>query len=600
MARGSCPTIKTEFVDRISLGLDKTGLTPNMDGLRIPLANPSFPVETWEWALRDYFDRVEIANALRFGWDVSFISKPMPKDAKWNLQGASLYEKDVQTYVDQELSFGSLVGPFDDADLPFQTFCSPLNTVRKKGSEVRRTVVDCTQLNLGVNSFIDAHWHRGKHWKLSLPTSQTIIDLIQKARQRYPGQKILLFKLDFSRWYRWFLLDPVHSIFFAIRWRGKVFLDAALSFGNRAAALAAQRFIWAIVWMFRTRVPPFPGTFNTGISCSCDDHCDCGENFSAGYIDDFIGVSPESLAFLQFQSAIDLANMLGCRLSTTPGHISPPNTECECLGILYNTEKNTMSLPRDKVSDVSSILQDWVTRERATEHELSVLAGKLLYCANVIFAGRLFLNRCLAVKRFAATKNKPIYLTEDFREDIRWWQKAILVRNGISFLVPVSTIHISLDASSNGWHQEKPGIGGFNHHTNQFFSTQTAQKCEDWCIANQELVAHVIAIHLWAADWNCSQVTIHTDNQACWFLLNKGRSRDDLRLRMSRWIATQQIQKNFRITSVWIPTKENNVADALSRPTDPGQTQKLQEFYKTLPESPTQCLVRPEFFDFDD
>ena len=600
MPRGSCPTFKTEYVDRIALGLDKTGLTPNMDGLRIPLQNPSFPVDVWKWALESYFDGEQIVESFLFGWDVSFISKPAPKDAKWNLQGASLHEKDVQTYVDQELAFGSLVGPFDESDLPFSTFCSPLNTVRKKGSEVRRTVVDCSQLGLGVNAFIDAHWHRGKNWKLSLPTSQTIINLIQKARQRYPGQKILLFKLDFSRWYRWFLLDPVQSIFFAIRWRGKVFLDAALSFGNRAAALAAQRVIWSIVWMYRTRVPPFPGTFNSGISCSCNDHCDCGENFSAGYIDDFIGVSPEALAQVQFQSAVDLAGMLGCRLSTTPGHISPPNSECECLGILYNTEDNTMALPQDKVSDVSAILHEWVSKERATEHELSVLCGKLLYCSNVIFAGRLFLNRCLAVKRFAASKNAPIYLTEDFREDIRWWQKAVIVRNGISFLVPVSDIHVSLDASSNGWHDGKAGIGGYNHQTNQFFSTRTSEECEDWCIANQELLAHIVAIHLWAPTWKNCQVTIHTDNEACWFLLNNGRSRDDLRLRMSRWIATQQILQDFRITSVWIPTKENNVADALSRPTDPAQNQKLNDYFKTLPEFPTCCHVRPEFFKFDD
>ena len=65
---------------------------------------------------------------------------------------------------------------------------------------------------------IDAHWHRGIEWRLTLPNSQTIIDLIQMARQRYPGQAILIWKIDFARWYRWFILDPVSSIFFAIRW----------------------------------------------------------------------------------------------------------------------------------------------------------------------------------------------------------------------------------------------------------------------------------------------------------------------------------------------------------------------------------------------
>ena len=53
-------------------------------------------------------------------------------------------------------------------------------------------------------------------------------------------------------------------------------------------ALAAQQVIWVVVHLFRTRLPPFPGSFNLGISCCCSDHCDCGENDAEGYIDDFL------------------------------------------------------------------------------------------------------------------------------------------------------------------------------------------------------------------------------------------------------------------------------------------------------------------------
>ena len=154
--------------------------------------------------------------------------------------------------------------------------------------------------------------------------------------------------------------------------------------------------------MFRTRVPPFPGSFNSGIACTCKSHCECGENQAAGYIDDFIGASSETLAHLQFDAALGLAKFLGLHLSETPGHISPPSAECECLGILYNTDLNTMRLPDDKVADITERLLAWSEKERATDRELAVLCGKLLYCSNVIFEGRLFLNRCLATKRLTA------------------------------------------------------------------------------------------------------------------------------------------------------------------------------------------------------
>ena len=548
--------------------------------------------------LHGYFDEPDITRGFEFGWDVSFTAPPNPKDAKWNLQGASLFQDDVQTYVDQELSFGALVGPFQEGELPFKVFCSPVNTVPKKNSDVRRTVVDCTQLDLGINKFIDAHLHRGKVWKLTLPNSSSIIDLIQRARQRYPGERIFIFKIDFARWYRWFLLDPVSSVFFAIRWKGKVFLDRALSFGNRAAALAAQRVIWAVVFLFRTRVPPFPGSYNTGVTCVCDFHCKCGENLAEGYIDDFIGVSPEPLAMLQFDSAMALARTLGLRVSRTPGHVSPPDTSCECLGIQYDTVDNTMRLPQDKVDDFLQMLDVWSNKTVATEHELSVLCGKLLYASNVVFAGRLFLNRCLATKRFAASLKKPTTLTDDFFADVSWWQEAIKYRNGVSFLVPKSHIHVSLDASSNGWKAGAPGLGGYNHQSHQFFSATPPPHLSHLSIADLELLAHVVALHIWAPEWADSQVTVHTDNQACWHLLRNGRTREDIRLRMSRWISMEQVKCSFRITSAWIQTSENNLADALSRVGDSGHRQLFDEHCRSLGGIPTECHVRPEYFEF--
>ena len=76
-----------------------------------------------------------------------------------------------------------------------------------------------------------------------------------------PRQRIFIFKIDFARWYRLFLLDPVSAIFFAIRWCGKIYLYMVLSFGNRAAALAAQRYIWAIVQFFPNTKSTFSRVF---------------------------------------------------------------------------------------------------------------------------------------------------------------------------------------------------------------------------------------------------------------------------------------------------------------------------------------------------
>ena len=190
-------------------------------------------------------------------------------------------------------------------------------------------------------------------------------------------------------------------------------------------------------------------------------------------------------------------------------------------------------------------------------------------------------------------------LDADFMADIRWWQSAIQLRNGISFLVPHATIHISLDASTDGWYQGQPGLGAYNHQNHEYFSVPATGVFTELGIADLELLAHVVAVRLWAQSWNGHEVAIHTDNQATWYLLRNGRSREDLRLRMSRTIATASVESQFRLVSEWIPTTENTLADALSRVGDPAQRRKFSEHCDKLQGIPRQRSVAPEHFSFE-
>ena len=55
-----------------------------------------------------------------------------------NLPSARLAHDDVTTYIRQEVKFVSLLGPFQHKDLPFKYFGSPIGTVLKLNSKVRR------------------------------------------------------------------------------------------------------------------------------------------------------------------------------------------------------------------------------------------------------------------------------------------------------------------------------------------------------------------------------------------------------------------------------------------------------------------------------
>ena len=247
---GSCPDVIQDFINLICRVKSFPGQSANMDGARIPLPVPSFPLDPWRDMLCHYFDAHNLTQAFEYGWDMSLQSNPSPLDVPRNLPSASAAAADVDKYVATELSFGALVGPINLTCCPFPVFCSPLGTVEKTGSDTRRTIVDCSQRGRGINAFIPANLHRGTDWKLSLPNIETIVTSIRKVRHKYPGQRILMFKVDFSRYFRWFALDPGQVPFLAIRWRGHTYLDQNFSFGNRGACLAAQRASWAVCYAF--------------------------------------------------------------------------------------------------------------------------------------------------------------------------------------------------------------------------------------------------------------------------------------------------------------------------------------------------------------
>ena len=152
-----------------------------------------------------------------------------------------------------------------------------------------------------------------------------------------------MFKCDYSHWYRWFRVDPGQAVFFAVAWNGALYIDACLSFENRAAVLCAQRVMWSVLWIFRTKIDPQPDVRNYGIYCLCPSHCDCGDITCAGYIDDTLVIVPQHTATHQYNVFDALCGKLGLRLSRSPGHMSPPATKCVTLGLLYDLEAITRS-----------------------------------------------------------------------------------------------------------------------------------------------------------------------------------------------------------------------------------------------------------------
>ena len=315
-------------------------------------------------------------------------------------------------------------------------------------------------------------------------------------------------------------------------------------------------------------------------------------------MDDTIGIAPLSLAKYQFDAFLELCRKLGLRLSQSAGHISPPATSCVALGLLYDLDSNTVSMPTEKLVSLLDMLEKWSTKTYATDRELASLVGRLMHAANVVRSGRLLINRILATKRLAASLDRPVLVDSSCMEDILWWKTALNTRNGVSFLEHDHDVVLAMDASGGGWEGGLPGLAGFNFDTNEYWCGPPPPQFVHLDICDLETICHVVSCHIWGHTWKHKQVLGQTDNQISFYLFTNGRTRDKIRLQMARFVAACQVKHEFVWVPEWISTHVNTLPDAASR----FGSQKYRDIFDTecarLGITPKRIPLLPEHFEF--
>ena len=131
---------------------------------------------------------------------------------------------------------------------------------------------------------------------------------------------------------------------------------------------------------------------NYDLSHGCLSPCSCGDNFCPAKVDHFLGVVPELHARHIWSQMLGVLDELSPPTSATLGHLSLPSIKLVALGIQFDLDDNTVSLPEDKLHDIIEILHSWKLRDRATKRQIQQLLGKLLHASRVIRPGRIYLS----------------------------------------------------------------------------------------------------------------------------------------------------------------------------------------------------------------
>ena len=495
---------------------------------RIPLPQP-LNISAWRSYLFSYSDNI-ICDFLEFGWPIGYTSELYPVSHMRNHPSAVAYPQHVQHYIETEIQYRALLGPF--SCLPFETFhVSPLMTRPKKNSSKRRVIMDFSfPRDQSVNDGIPKETYLGQEYHLSYPTVDDFSRLILQK-----GRGCHMYKVDISRAYRHFRADPQDIHMLGFMWDNSFYVDISIGFGLRTGAMICQRTTNAIKYITNQN--------NVQI-----------EN----YIDDLVGAEEPNDALHAFSELRCLLSNLG--LKEAVDKVCAPSTKMEFIGITFDSINLTMSIPQEKIDETIELLRAWSQRTQATRNQLQSILGKLNHIAKCVRPARLFVSRMLETLR-ASPHNGVQRLDINFQKDINWFLNFMTLYNGVSLMhyPPLPTdLPVGVDACLTG-------VGGWCG--SEIYSTQLPAFILDDNnhISHIEMLNLVIAAKLWRHKWSGHHVTLHCDNIACVYTINTGRARDPYLLKCARELWLLSAIHDFTVVASHKPGAENTLADTLSR-----------------------------------
>ena len=235
----------------------------------------------------------------------------------------------------------------------------------------------------------------------------------------------------------------------------------------------------------------------------------------------------------------------------------------EFLGIVIDTEKEELRISLERLHDILSEVNTWLSRDKATKRQLLSLIGKLSFVSKVVRTGRAFISRLLNITKRVRELHHHVKLSVEAKADLQWWSDCISSHNGVSYYNPSWTqggvIDVFTDASNDAF-----GALCRNEWIQISYSGSFSfmkEKSINW----REFHAAVTALATWANDLSGKSVIFHIDNMVVCHLLNSLYSPvQELMFFVRQWCLLIERHK-IQVAVVYIDTNANVDADDLSR-----------------------------------
>ena len=282
-----------------------------------------------EFRHRPNSDKVAyMVKGLCDGFHLGFHSSTSLKSAAGNMASALLNPQVIDSYLQSEVQFGRVAGPFSQPPLP-DLHVSCFGVIPKRHQPGKwRLILDLSCLaGHSVNDGI-----AGEHYSLQYMKVNDII-----AGIMWLGWGSLMAKFDVQNAYR---IVPVHTEdrrLLGMKWRGALYVDMVLPFGVRSAPYIFTCIADLVEWIAKRNYV----------------------TFLMQYLDDFHTLVPPGSLVCQhnLDRSIDCFSKLGIPLH--PYKQEGPSTCLTILGIELDLLNLQVHLPQDKFDRITALLEEW-------------------------------------------------------------------------------------------------------------------------------------------------------------------------------------------------------------------------------------------------
>ena len=465
---------------------------------------------------------------MKFGWPINHDGKQYSNSICDNWKGTNLHSSQVKKYLETELRYKLVIGPFKSNPFVQDIGISPLHTRDKKDSAEKRIILDLSfPEGSAVNDGIDKTIYLGVKVDWDLPMVDTLANIMITK-----GVGSLLFKRDLKHYYRQIFVDPGDIPKLWYQFDSCLYFDATLPMGMTSLCYVTQRVLNAISFLME----------KAGYSC-------------VNYIDDLGGADTPEKATMAFDYLGDLLCKIGILKSTTKA--TPPCHVMVFLGIELNSVSQTLRSDDSRLADIKSITSLWLNKSTATLKEIQSLVGTLSFAASCVREGQLFFSRILVLLKICPKKS-VIWTSDQATKDILWWNKFCETFNGVSAIPGPPDFVFSSDTCLTG-------CGAMSEMHYIHFELPKHIVDAGKYVNQSETYAVLIAICEWKSQFANKNILIYCDNTSTVDILKSGRASCPFMQFCLREIRFHSAQFNFRVRAVHLRGVDNHLSDALSR-----------------------------------